>query len=161
MGCQCLTELVHDAGRDGDPRGALFDLRKVLTLEPGMSPAEIWCNESQERYVLAIAPQRHSPPSRHSVSVSAAVYGAGRCRCLERFDGCRCQVQQQARLICRSRSLAQAAKMERNAPAKAAPAVSLAPSALSLRDAAYQVLQHPAVADKTFLVTIGDHFVGG
>ncbi len=45
-----LPELVHDAGR-----GARFDLRRILSDEAGMSPMEIWCNESQERYVLAIA----------------------------------------------------------------------------------------------------------
>ncbi|MFK7928415.1 MAG: phosphoribosylformylglycinamidine synthase, partial [Myxococcota bacterium] len=47
-----LPELVHDAGR-----GALFDLRKIPNAEPGLSPLELWCNESQERYVLAIAPE--------------------------------------------------------------------------------------------------------
>ena len=48
-----MPELAHDAGR-----GAHFDLRAIPTEEPGMSPREIWCNEAQERYVLAIAPER-------------------------------------------------------------------------------------------------------
>ena len=48
-----LPELVHDAGR-----GGRFELRRVPNDEPGMSPMEIWCNESQERYVLAIAAER-------------------------------------------------------------------------------------------------------
>lgn len=47
-----LPELVHD-----NDLGAKFDIRKVLSLEPGMSPMEIWCNESQERYVLGVSPQ--------------------------------------------------------------------------------------------------------
>ncbi|ODV62696.1 phosphoribosylformylglycinamidine synthase [Ascoidea rubescens DSM 1968] len=47
-----LPELVHD-----NDLGAVFELRKILSLEPGMSPMEIWCNESQERYVLAIDPK--------------------------------------------------------------------------------------------------------
>src|SRR5213078_60060 len=46
-----LPELVHGAGR-----GGRFDLRKVPSEEPGMSPMQIWCNEAQERYVLGIAP---------------------------------------------------------------------------------------------------------
>src|ERR1700755_1345551 len=46
-----FPELVNDAGR-----GARFDLRKVPLEESGLAPKEIWCNESQERYVLAIAP---------------------------------------------------------------------------------------------------------
>src|SRR5690606_38445170 len=44
-----LPELVNDGGR-----GGRFDLRKVPNAEPGMSPLEIWCNEAQERYVLAV-----------------------------------------------------------------------------------------------------------
>ena len=47
-----LPELVHGGGA-----AARFDLRAVPTEEPGMSPREIWCNEAQERYVLAIAPR--------------------------------------------------------------------------------------------------------
>ena len=48
-----LPELVNDAGK-----GALLELRKVPNDEPGMSPKEIWCNESQERYVLAVSDER-------------------------------------------------------------------------------------------------------
>ena len=48
-----LPELVHDAGR-----GARFELRSIPNDEPGMSPLEIWCNEAQERYVLAVAAER-------------------------------------------------------------------------------------------------------
>ncbi|KAJ3343781.1 hypothetical protein HDU93_006698 [Gonapodya sp. JEL0774] len=46
-----MPELVHDSDV-----GALIEIRKVLSLDEGMSPMEIWCNESQERYVLAIPP---------------------------------------------------------------------------------------------------------
>src|ERR1700681_1247405 len=48
-----LPELAHGGGA-----GARIDLRKVPSEEPGMSPREIWCNEAQERYVLAIEPAR-------------------------------------------------------------------------------------------------------
>jgi phosphoribosylformylglycinamidine synthase len=48
-----LPELVHDAGRGGH-----FELREVPNADPGMSPMEIWCNEAQERYVLAIAAEQ-------------------------------------------------------------------------------------------------------
>ena len=51
--CNALPELVGDAGR-----GAKFDLREVLNDEPGMSPMQIWCNEAQERYTLAVSPER-------------------------------------------------------------------------------------------------------
>ena len=49
--CNALPELVHDSDR-----GGAFELRKILNDEPGMSPMQIWCNESQERYVLAVNP---------------------------------------------------------------------------------------------------------
>ena len=61
--------LIHDVGAGGlsnavpevvahSQRGARVDLRAIPSAEPGMSPMEIWCNEAQERYVLAIAPDR-------------------------------------------------------------------------------------------------------
>ena len=53
--CNALPELVHDSGR-----GGAFELREVLNDEPGMTPMQIWCNESQERYVLAVSPSRLS-----------------------------------------------------------------------------------------------------
>src|SRR6185295_11107432 len=46
-----LPELVHGGGA-----GGTFDLRAIPSEEPGMAPKEVWCNEAQERYVLAIAP---------------------------------------------------------------------------------------------------------
>ena len=46
-----FPELVHGGGAGGQ-----FDLRALPSMEPGMTPREIWCNEAQERYVLAIAP---------------------------------------------------------------------------------------------------------
>ena len=55
-----LPELVHDSGR-----GARFDLRAIPTDEPGLSPLELWCNEAQERYVLAIAPATPGAFHRH------------------------------------------------------------------------------------------------
>ncbi len=156
-----LPELVHDAGREGDPRGALFDLRKVLTLEPGMSPAEIWCNESQERYVLAIAPQSLATfkafceRERCPFAVLGVADGSGNLTVADaKFSNQ--PVDMPLEVL-----LGKPPKMERNATRKLAPAVPLAAGAANLRDSAYRVLQHPAVADKTFLVTIGDRFVGG
>ena len=48
-----LPELAH-----GSSRGARIDLRAAPNEEPGMTPREVWCNEAQERYVLAIPPDR-------------------------------------------------------------------------------------------------------
>ena len=62
-----LPELVHGGGA-----GGTFELRAVPTEEPGMSPREIWCNEAQERYVLAHRAAAASPRSARSASASAA-----------------------------------------------------------------------------------------
>ena len=62
-----LPELVHGGGA-----GGTFDLRAIPSEEPGMSPREIWCNEAQERYVLAIAPAALRDVSTRSASASAA-----------------------------------------------------------------------------------------
>ena len=67
--CRIPIALIHDVGAGGlsnavpevvahSHRGARIDLRAVPSAEPGMSPMEIWCNEAQERYVLAVAPER-------------------------------------------------------------------------------------------------------
>ena len=62
-----LPELAHGAGR-----GARLDLRAAPNEEPGMTPREVWSNEAQERYVLAIAPGRPRLLPRASASASAA-----------------------------------------------------------------------------------------
>jgi phosphoribosylformylglycinamidine synthase len=161
-----LPELVHGASGDNDPRGALLDLRTVPTLEAGMSPAEIWCNESQERYVLAIAPQSLATfkamcqRERAPFAVLGIADGSGTLTVADKkFDNK--PVDMPLDVL-----LGKPPKMERNAtrtnPASSSVArPSSAPSQKALRDIAFNVLQHPAVADKTFLVTIGDRFVGG
>jgi phosphoribosylformylglycinamidine synthase len=160
-----LPELVHGAGNEDDPRGALFDLRTVPTLEAGMSPAEIWCNESQERYVLAIAPQSLGTfkamcqRERAPFAVLGVADSSGNLTVADKkFNNT--PVNMPLEVL-----LGKPPKMERNTKRKA-PNASHAvprspPTPKVLRDVAYKVLQHPTVADKTFLVTIGDRFVGG
>ena len=156
-----LPELVHGAGSEGDPRGALFDLRKVLTLEPGMSPAEIWCNESQERYVLAIAPASLArfraicERERCPFAVLGVADASGHLTVADPKFGDR-PVDMPLDLL-----LGKPPRMHRRAMRQQSPVVSVDIAAVPLRDLAYRVLQHPAVADKTFLITIGDRFVGG
>ncbi len=69
LGGRSPIELIHDVGAGGlanavpeavahSARGARIDLRAIPSAEPGMSPLEIWCNEAQERYVLALRPER-------------------------------------------------------------------------------------------------------
>ncbi len=156
-----LPELVHGAGGEGDPRGALFDLRQVLTLEPGMSPAEIWCNESQERYVLAIAPgalprfRAFCERERCPFAVLGVADDSGRLVVADPKFG-NTPVDMPLEVL-----LGKPPRMHRRAERRPLPPAEPLAGALPLRDAAFRVLQHPAVADKTFLVTIGDRFVGG
>jgi phosphoribosylformylglycinamidine synthase len=151
-----LPELAHNGGK-----GARLDLRSIPTQEPGMSPREIWCNEAQERYVLAIR---------------AEALGSFRALC-ER-ERCPFAVLGRAtadrRLVVSDPAygntpvdmdlsvlLGKPPKMLRDVLRVKRTPENFEASAIDLRDAAYRVLQFPAVADKTFLVTIGDRTVGG
>ncbi len=157
-----LPELVHGAGTEADPRGALFDLRQVLTLEAGMSPAEIWCNESQERYVMAVAPasvslfKAYCERERCPFAIVGVADGSGNLTVADaKFNNK--PVDMSLDVL-----LGKPPKMERVATRRSPPVSEAQASVkLKLRDAAYRVLQHPTVADKTFLITIGDRFVGG
>ena len=151
-----LPELVHNAGR-----GAKLDLRAIPSEEPGMSPREIWCNEAQERYALAIR--------REALESFAAI--CARERCPYAVLG---EATSDRRLIVRDPLfesvpvdmdlavlLGKPPKMTREA-AHREPAIDfVVTEGIGLAEAARRVLQFPAVADKTFLVTIGDRTVGG
>jgi phosphoribosylformylglycinamidine synthase len=151
-----LPELAHNGGK-----GARLDLRAIPSQEPGMSPREIWCNEAQERYVLAIRPE--------ALAAFRALCERERCpfsvlgRATEEprlvvADPLRDDVPVDMEL---SVLLGQPPKMLRDVVHAQRRCPPFETSGLDLRDAAYRVLQFPAVADKTFLVTIGDRTVGG
>ena len=150
-----LPELVH-----GARRGARVDLGAIPVQDSGMSPLEIWCNESQERYVLAIAPDR-----------------------LEAFDAlCRRErcpyavvgvASEDDRLVVAAQGEAAAVDLplsallgnvpglQRSAQARARALPALDLAGLDVSQAARDVLRHPSVASKSFLITIGDRSVGG
>jgi len=151
-----FPELVNDAGR-----GARFDLSKVPVEESGLAPKEIWCNESQERYVLAIAPE--------SLPLFEAM--AARERCPYAVVGVTTQ-ERQLKLEAADAAtqpidmpldvlLGKPPKMHRDvkrAPPAGAP---LELTGIDLAEVAFAVLRHPTVASKRFLITIGDRTVGG
>ncbi|HEY1058496.1 MAG TPA: phosphoribosylformylglycinamidine synthase [Limnobacter sp.] len=163
---------IHDVGAggisnafpelaDASNRGATFDLRKVNLDESGLSPAEIWCNESQERYVMGIAPE----------SLALFTELCERERCPFCVVGVVTEERQLKVLDAESASspvdmpmevlLGKPPRMERKdqhvEPAKAP--VDLTQSELG--EVISQVLKFPAVASKRFLITIGDRTVGG
>ena len=149
-----FPELVNDAGR-----GARFDLRKVPLEESGLAPKEIWCNESQERYVLAIAPE--SLPLFQSLCERErcpfAVIGvATEERELKLADGDSHPIDMPMDVL-----LGKPPKMQRDVSRVARDGGALDLTGVSLEKAAFDVLRHPTVASKRFLVTIGDRTVGG
>ncbi|CDH12104.1 probable Phosphoribosylformylglycinamidine synthase [Zygosaccharomyces bailii ISA1307] len=152
-----LPELVHD-----NDLGAKFDLRKVLSLEPGMSPMEIWCNESQERYVLGVS-SRDLPVFQQICERERAPYAVVG------------QATAEQRLLVEDSLLkdtpidlempilfGKAPKLSQQTTTQnlklAAPDLSVIPS---VREALERVLRLPAVGSKSFLITIGDRTVTG
>ncbi|MDR3393389.1 MAG: phosphoribosylformylglycinamidine synthase [Parasulfuritortus sp.] len=151
-----MPELAHGAGL-----GAKFELRDVPSEEPGMSPREIWSNEAQERYVLAIAPD--------SLPLFAAM--CERERCPYAVVG---QATRKNQLTVADRHfgntpvdmpmdvlLGKPPKMTRDVKHVAPILRPFTAEGLDLKDACYRVLRHPTVASKSFLITIGDRTVGG
>jgi len=151
-----FPEIVNDAGR-----GARFDLRKIPLEETGLSPREIWSNESQERYVLGIAPE--SLPLFQSLCERercpfAVVGVATEERQLQLIDSLNdtSPVDMAMDVL-----LGKPPRMLRDVKhvQPTLPAVDLV--GIELQDAAYRVLRQPTVASKSFLISIGDRSVGG
>ncbi len=150
-----FPELTNDAGR-----GARFDLRAVPLEESGMAPKEIWCNESQERYVLAIAPE--------SLALFTAL--CERERCPFAVVGVATQARQLVLADAGQESpvdmpmnvlLGKPPKMHRDVQSVARSFKALDLNDVDLQKACIDVLASPTVASKRFLITIGDRTVGG
>ena len=150
-----FPELVNDAGR-----GARFDLRHVPLEESGLSPKEIWSNESQERYVLAIAPE----------SLAQFQFFCERERCPFAVVGV---TTEERHLTVKNTDTADAVdmplevllgkppKMTRDVKRLSRAQEAFNTKGISLQDAVLKVLSNPTVASKRFLITIGDRSVGG
>jgi len=151
-----LPELVKDGGT-----GGRFDLRKVPNDEPGMSPVEIWCNEAQERYVLAIKPEdveRFTSICERERCPYALVGEAVAEKHItltdDHFDNNPVDLPM-------SVLFGKPPKMHRTATKLDLPSSPFAPENCDINDAVFRVLRHPAVASKNFLITIGDRSVSG
>jgi len=151
-----FPEITNDA-----KRGATFDLRKVPLEESGMSPREIWSNESQERYVLAIAPDdlpRFAAMCERERCLFAAVGVATEERQLRLIDPLTdtTPVDMPMDVL-----LGKPPKMSRNVERVQNDFAPVDVTGLELAEVARRVLLLPTVADKSFLITIGDRSVGG
>ena len=173
--CNALPELVHDSDCGGD-----FELRKILNDEPGMSPMQIWCNESQERYVIAIARDKYSTfekiCERERCLFSQVGIATEKCAIVlsdALFDN-QCHAQADSAAL-RPIDLPMSVlfglppKMRREVITRKKPDPQFNHSqptnaefyGLELEHTMALVLGCPTVGDKTFLVTIGDRSVSG
>jgi len=151
-----LPELVNDAGK-----GAVFELRKVPNDEYGMSPMEIWCNESQERYVIAVGTDQieyFEQICRRERAPYAIIGEATRQQQLKLTDE---YFQNTPIDMPLDVLLGKPPKMSRDVKHVSCQQVAFDLSEIDLNDAIKRVLHLPGVADKTFLVTIGDRSITG
>jgi phosphoribosylformylglycinamidine synthase len=150
-----LPELVKDGGVGGQ-----FELRKVPNAEPGLTPLEIWCNEAQERYVLAINPgdiDRFSAICERERCPYAVVGEAIQEKHLSVTDNV---LQADAVDLPMPVLFGKPPKLHKEVVRGHIQASSLKED-ISLAEALVRVLSHPTVASKKFLITIGDRTVGG
>ena len=151
-----FPELVNDGGR-----GGIFELREVPCDESGMSPLEIWCNESQERYVLSVAPENLALFSEICERERAPFKVVG-------------EATQQQHLTLSDRKfgnkpidmpldvlLGKPPKMHRDVTSTHAQGDDFDAHNIDLSDAVERLLALPTIAEKTFLITIGDRSVTG
>jgi len=172
LGADNPVLLIHDVGAGGlsnavpeavahSQRGARIDLRAVPSAESGLSPLELWCNEAQERYVLAIEASRLeqfgavAERERCPFAVIGAIDGSGRLVVRDPLfrDA---PVDMPLDVL-----LGKPPRLRREVVSMAPQRRRFDSTRLELREAAYRVLRLPTVADKTFLITIGDRTVGG
>jgi phosphoribosylformylglycinamidine synthase len=151
-----VPEIINDGGR-----GGIFELRKVPNDEPGMSPLEIWCNESQERYVLVVDVEdldRFEAIAKRERAIYTVLGETTEKRDLvltdEKFGNTPIDLPLDV-------LLGKPPKMHRDFDSVALKTNKLDLSSVSVSEACERVLQMPCVADKTFLITIGDRSITG
>ncbi|MBX3748507.1 MAG: phosphoribosylformylglycinamidine synthase [Opitutaceae bacterium] len=151
-----LPELVNDGGRGGK-----FDLRQLPNAEPGMSPLELWCNESQERYVLAIPADRIDTFRQLCERERAPFAIVGEATAEKQLTVEDPHFQNKPIDLPLEVLLGKPPRMHRQEQSLTRPQQPLDLGDLTLAEAVRRVLAHPAVADKTFLIAIGDRTLGG
>ncbi len=160
VGAGGLSNALPELVKDGE-RGGNFDLRSVLSDEKGMSPLEIWCNESQERYVMAVPPER--------LAEFTSICERERCPFAvvgEATEEMHLSVDDtifsnQPVDLPMSILFGKPPKMHRSAVKETIKGDQFDGSQVDLADAAKRVLSLPTVASKNFLITIGDRSITG
>jgi len=151
-----MPELVKDGGR-----GGRFELRDIPCDEPGMSPLEIWCNESQERYVLAVAPEDmdlFDAICRRERCPYAVIGEATEAHHLELSDS---YFNNKPVDLPMEVLFGKPPRMHRSVTRASFTKPIFDSSGIDLKDAIRRVLRLPSVGSKSFLITIGDRTITG
>ncbi|MGX5730499.1 phosphoribosylformylglycinamidine synthase [Pseudoxanthomonas beigongshangi] len=157
-----IPELLHDSGV-----GGVIDLGKVPTDDPSLSPMQLWCNESQERYVLGVPQARLAEFAalceRERCPFAAVGVATAEERLVVAYGATADSIPADAPINLPMDVLfGKPPKMHRDTRHPApAPWPALDTAKLDLHEAGLRVLAHPTVAAKQFLITIGDRSVGG
>ena len=172
MGAANPISFIHDVGagglsnalpelvKDGD-RGGSFQLRAIPNAEPGMSPMEIWCNEAQERYVLAVPEDRLEAftgiCTRERCPFAVVGHATEAMQVVlddSHFDNTPIDLPM-------SVLFGKPPRMHRDVQASVPALAPFTTATVDLREAVERVLRLPAVASKSFLITIGDRCITG
>jgi len=171
-GEQSPIVIIHDVGAGGlsnavpevvdhSKSGATINLRDIPSAEAGLSPLEIWCNEAQERYVLAVDPQHLSfleevcERERCPYAVIGETDDSGQLIVFDELNDNRPVNMPMDTLLGKPpKTVMQVESSERDIPAAELGGIELA-------EACKRVLRFPTVSDKSFLIHIGDRTVGG
>jgi len=151
-----FPELVSDGGRGGK-----FQLRNIPNDEPGMAPHEIWCNESQERYVLAVAVEDFDRFEAICKRERAQYAVIGEATAEPHLTVADSHFENNPVDLPLDVLLGKAPKMHRDVTSQQVLGKALDVENISAADAAERLLRLPTIAEKTFLITIGDRSVTG
>ncbi|GLK89091.1 phosphoribosylformylglycinamidine synthase [Pseudomonas turukhanskensis] len=151
-----FPELVNDGGR-----GGRFELRAVPNDEPGMAPHEIWCNESQERYVLAVDAADFETFKAICERERCPFAVVGEALAEPQLTVADSHFGNNAVDMPLEVLLGKAPRMHRSAVREQELGDDFDAASLDLKEAVERVLHHPAVASKSFLITIGDRTITG
>jgi phosphoribosylformylglycinamidine synthase len=172
MGADNPILLIHDVGAGGlsnavpeavdhSKHGAEVELRDVPNAEPGMSPMSIWCNEAQERYVLLIGPDRITEFERICARERCPFAAIGKLTANRQLIVTDREFDNRVVDMPMEMLFGKPPKMTRDVTRIDAPCTDLDLDGIELEEAIFRVLRFPAVADKSFLIHIGDRTVGG
>ena len=151
-----IPELVHDADLGGK-----LELRRIPNAEAGMAPVEIWCNEAQERYVMAVPPEQLAVFEQLCARERAPFAVLGEATAIEALHLNDSHFGNAPIDLPMSVLFGKAPRMHREVKSRDIPGDGFVGQGIDLNDAAERLLQLPTIADKTFLISIGDRSITG